>query len=129
MMRQYGFVDGRWVDVLNGEPTDDTPLEVDGRFVEGETWPSVILADAMGFCGCANIDLIVPLVRDYLTGKWGTYGESIIHFGQDDPTQSLVAWLCDAAALTEHGGNVGGSWLRPEGVRWLELCERDWTPS
>lgn len=113
---QYGFVDGHFIDTLN-EGIDDT-----GPADDDDSWPEAILRDLMGFCGCVDIHLLVPLVRTYLTGGWGSYDEVIIHFTHTDPLQSVVAWLCCEAGLTEHGGNVGGSWLRPEGVRWLELA-------
>lgn len=130
-MRQYGFDEptGRWIDVLNeGDPNDETPevlWETFGEF--GETWAEIVFRDAVGFCDCVDTTHVLPFVAEYLRGMWGTYGDDgkILQFDHDSPLHVLISALCDAAGLTTHGGNIGGSWVEPAGQRWLFLYHRD----
>lgn len=119
-MKRYGFdeTSGRWVDLYNSGGTDD-------RDDYEQTWAERVLVDGAGLCGCQDLDPVLPLVASYLRGEWGTYEETIIHFDSTDPAQILVAGLADVVGLTNHGGNVGGSWVEPAGERWLVLYKRD----
>lgn len=112
---------GHWCDRLNGnDPHDSEPL-ANGW----STWAEAILADQAGWCDCIDLIRVLPLMREYLTGHWGRFDQTIIQFDRDDPLQTVVAAIADQVQFTEHGGNIGGSWLRPEGRRWLALLERD----
>lgn len=124
--RQYEFKAGHFSDRLNdGIPHDGEPM-ADGW--ELDTWPVTILTDAAGFCGCIDEGaMLADAMAHYLRGGNGTYMGDILHYRHDDLASCLVAWIADACDFTEHGGNVGGSWLRPEGERWLELYDRDGT--
>lgn len=133
-MTQYRFDEGtgRFVDQYNVGTHDEEPLNEDvvgwhgfWKDYEGETWAEIILHDQLNLCGCQDTDLLKPLFVAYLRGEWGRYKDSIIQFDTNDPLQTLVATLCTNINFTEHGGSIGGSWLRPEGERWLSLVDRE----
>lgn len=118
---QYRLVGGQWVDAWNGGTIDTSgPLPVCAQ--DGETWSSVIGANLLKWCGCFIADEMLQRVDDYLSGRWGRYGDEgeIIHFDLGDSTQTLIALACDGV-FTEHGGGIGGSWLTDEGRAWLDL--------
>jgi hypothetical protein len=123
MSKQYVFRDGKFVDDWNAGIDDESPIpEYLSEFED--SWAEIILGDLIGLCGCQDAKPLMPLFYAYMTGEWGRYEDTIIQFNWDDPTHVLVASICCDRDLTEHGGNIGGSWLRPEGERWLELYRR-----
>lgn len=105
---------GKWVDMV---ATDDLPNPC-----EDEHWAEQVLRQFGDLCGCVDLDPLLAPMTAYLRMEWGSYNDTIIHFDSGDPLQLLIASLATSAGFVEHGGNIGGSWLTPEGTRWLELA-------
>jgi hypothetical protein len=127
--KQFQFRESHWYDTWHGWE-DTRPVEaheLPGSMLNpnAEPWAYRILQGLNDWCGCYDMAPIAAHMAAYLRGEWGSYlnkGE-IIHFSDDNMSQVLIALIADANGLTEHGGNVGGSWVTDAGKRWLELWD------
>ena len=119
MTDQYKFSDGHFIDSWNEGINDETPLEViDLKWHEA----------ALEMCGCMDIEIIAEGLSEYLQrveegfgGRQSSGNHQIRRGSSYYLVDLLLASLADDKKLTEHGGNIGGSWLTDAGKRWLEL--------
>ncbi len=93
----------------------------DGEWLDqsGCTWDSPedwFFIDILGACGCGNMSFPERAVN--LLRYFGTEDREPREFTEFD---ELLAHWFDSKGLTEHGGNVRGSWLLDEGYEILDV--------
>ena len=95
-----------------------------------ETWQDAFWTGVLGFCGCGIPDQMVPLFKEYLETTAATlesrkdlpYEKTPLRklsVKLGDSLYMLIAYCCDRADLTTHGGGVGSAWIEPKGREWL----------
>jgi hypothetical protein len=83
------------------------------------------------WCGCANPGEAARFMRDVLAalqarsaGEWSDETRAAVDALLPDTALALSYWyMLDAHDLTEHGGNVRGSWLTKKGEKILKLLQ------
>lgn len=96
--------------------------------------PAELAWERASFCGCGaqqeTMRYLLGLL-DYIAEKRFDWAEMERRLPGGDGSY-LPLYALDAMGLTEHGGNVGGSWLTDEGERlrrWLHATpEEAWFP-
>lgn len=92
--------------------------------------------NTLKWCGCGNPDTALMYMRDVLaalhkrsensrasTDTWTDDSEELLkllNFTACEPLALSYLYMLDALKLTEHGGNVMGSWLTDEGAQLLD---------
>lgn len=94
-----------------------------------EQWARELLANKLHFCGCTD-DESYELVRDVLRLMplhQGTSEQCRELIGSEGAFHIVLGAMTDADLIT-HGGNVGGSWMEPDGERLLGVLNAvaDW---
>lgn len=100
--------------------------------VDDEMFWALETMDKLMICGCGRPDTAYELVRDLLRlmplYEEGRREKAEELCGSTGAFYWLLGVLTDAADLIEHGGGIGGSWMLPDGERFLAALERveDW---
>lgn len=75
------------------------------------------IMESLGFCCCGQPSFIISQIYDYLKKR-----EHPI----DTPDEELLlAYVCDKAGLTEHGGSVYAAWTSKKGKELLKEMEEN----
>lgn len=88
---------------------------------EDDHFVYTVICDKLRFCGCGNPDLVFDEVIKVLRacplyeGNWQP-SPDLGPIGQE-----LLLYVMSDADLIEHGSSVGGSWITPEGERFLAV--------
>ncbi len=138
--RQYGFVEGEFVDLLNGCAVGDAEWSA--------CWPDSDPAEDVlmdGWCGCGAPDIVTDAMARHLrtlpntlhdadrvasSAVWAAATRLSDPWFAGDVGQVLwytLAYRADELGFTTHGGSVGGAWLEPAGEAWLALHDANST--
>jgi len=106
--------------------------------------------DEMKWCGCGDpagamefvgkvLDILKrrsdsntsPANVHYEQSEWKKHTDELrALIGEDDVRGLIIMYVIDSFGLTEHGGNVNGSWLTPKGEEVLAAIKEhgkgDW---
>ena len=101
----------------------------------------------LGYCGCANPDAAIEILRDVLRCVRNVRSamleepyfyerskqaydrlQETLHFKRAPGTAMWFLYLLDAHGLTEHGNNVRECWISAKGVQLLDAIERYYSP-
>ena len=95
--------------------------------------------NTLKWCGCGNPDTALMYMRDVLaamhkrsennhasTNTWAADSEELyklLNLNACEPLALSYLYMLDALGLTEHGGNVMGSWLTNAGEQLLDKLQ------
>lgn len=109
----------------------------------GERFVHDFYFNTLKWCGCGNPDMVLMYMRDVLAmlhkrsedsradaspdgSTWAANSEELyklLNFKACEPLALSYLYMLDELGLTEHGGNVMGSWLTPAGKDLLTILQ------